>query len=93
MDADECNQYLELIPYSAFININKSETSEVRTLLSADWIKGPSDTWDPVECKYIAKKSLLKVALISYRSSPALFLKEVIFNFFLKKFFSFRTEF
>jgi len=81
INAQECDQYLEWIPFSAFINVNKSEISEVGTLFSANWIRGPSDTWDPVESEYVAKRSLLKVALISLGSSTLLFLKEV--NFFL----------
>lgn len=82
VEAEECDQYLEWIPFSAFINVNKSEISEVGTLFSANWIKGPSDTWDPVEGEYVSKRSLLKVALTSLGSSPSLFLKEVIFKCF-----------
>ena len=83
MNAEECDQYLEWVPFSAFINVNKSEISEVGTLFSANWIKGPNDTWDPVEGEYVAKRSLLKVALTSLGSSPLLFLKEVNFKIFI----------
>ncbi|RGB28574.1 hypothetical protein C1646_819034 [Rhizophagus diaphanus] len=57
--------FLEWISFSAFINVNKSEISEVETLFSAYWIKGPSDTCDPVDGEYVSKRSLLKVALTS----------------------------
>ncbi|UZO27462.1 uncharacterized protein OCT59_019656 [Rhizophagus irregularis] len=82
VEAEECDQYLEWIPFSAFINVNKSEISEVGTLFSANWIKGPSDTWDPVEGEYVSKRSLLKVALTSLGSSPSLFLKELKIHYY-----------
>ncbi|GES91380.1 kinase-like domain-containing protein [Rhizophagus clarus] len=82
MNAEECDQYLEWIPFSAFINVNKSEISEVGTLFSANWIKGPTDVWDPVEGEYAAKRSLLKVALTSLGSSPSLFLKELKIHYY-----------
>ncbi|CAI2163576.1 8938_t:CDS:2 [Funneliformis geosporum] len=61
-----------------FINVNKSELSEVGTLFTANWIKGPNDTWDPVEGEYVARRGLLKVALTSLGGSPSLFLKESV---------------
>ncbi|CAG8466862.1 3578_t:CDS:2 [Funneliformis mosseae] len=86
MNAKECDQYLEWIPFSAFINVNKSEISEVGTLFTANWIKGPNDTWDPVEGEYVARRGLLKVALTSLGGSPSLFLKELKMHYHSRMF-------
>ncbi|CAG8485745.1 15194_t:CDS:2 [Acaulospora colombiana] len=82
MEAEECNQYLEWIPFSAFINVNKSEISEVGTLFTANWAKGPADTWDHAEGQFVTKRGFLKVGLTSLGDSASLFLKELKIHFY-----------
>ncbi|KAF0531894.1 serine/threonine protein kinase [Gigaspora margarita] len=77
LKADDADQYLEWIPFSAFINVTKSDISEAGSLFTANWVRGPADTWDPNEGELIAKRNLVKVALLFIGNSPKLFLKEL----------------
>ncbi|RHZ80298.1 hypothetical protein Glove_137g28 [Diversispora epigaea] len=77
INANDCTEYLEWLPFDSFIGINKYDSSEVGTVYTANWKKGPTDTWDGVEKKYVAKRELVKVALISVGKTPAAFLKEL----------------
>ncbi|CAG8440917.1 7756_t:CDS:2 [Scutellospora calospora] len=63
LKAEEADQYLEWIPFSAFINVNKSDISEAGSLFTANWVRGPTDTWDPNEGELTAKRSLLKLKI------------------------------
>ncbi|CAG8852403.1 18773_t:CDS:2, partial [Gigaspora margarita] len=65
------------IPFSAFINVTKSDISEAGSLFTANWVRGPADTWDPNEGELIAKRNLVKVALLFIGNTPKLFLKEL----------------
>ncbi|CAG8511976.1 16150_t:CDS:2, partial [Cetraspora pellucida] len=47
------------------------------SLFTANWVRGPADTWDPNEGELIAKRSLVKVALLFIGNSSKLFLKEL----------------
>ena len=77
LNAKDCTDYLEWIPFSAFIGVSKYDVCEVGTVYTANWKKGPKDCWDETETKYVMKKDLIKVALHSLGNSPTLFLKEV----------------
>ncbi|CAG8432795.1 528_t:CDS:2, partial [Diversispora eburnea] len=55
------------------------------TVYTANWKKGPTDTWDEVEKKYVAKRELVKVALISVGKTPAAFLKELKLHYNARK--------
>ncbi|CAG8795919.1 28872_t:CDS:1, partial [Dentiscutata erythropus] len=39
MKADDADQYLEWIPFSAFINVTKSDISEAGSLFTANWVR------------------------------------------------------
>ncbi|CAG8640051.1 15511_t:CDS:2 [Gigaspora rosea] len=54
-----------------------SDISEAGSLFTANWVRGPADTWDPNEGELIAKRNLVKVALLFIGNSPKLFLKEL----------------
>ena len=77
LNANDCTEYLEWIPFKAFIGVNKYEKSEVGTVYTANWMKGPRNCWDFNEKKYVEKKDLIKVALHSLGNNPIIFLKEV----------------
>lgn len=77
LEATECTEYLELIPFKSLINIFRYETSELTKVYSANWSIGPKDAWDPAECQYVAKRPLTKVALLFINNDPSNFLKEV----------------
>ena len=86
INAQECNEYLEWIPYSELINEQEQIFSEVGRLFSANWERGPKNTWDPIEGEFVAKRRLIKVALTYFECSPALFLKEVNYFIFIADF-------
>lgn len=77
INAQEYDQYLEWIPFSEFTNVIR----EARTLFSANWKKGPNDTWDSIEKKYVSERGFIKVALTSIEKISTIFLKEVKKNF------------
>ncbi|CAG8604404.1 1318_t:CDS:2 [Rhizophagus irregularis] len=57
--------------------LSKYDVSEVGTVYTANWKKGPRDCWDENEKIYVEKKELIKVALHSLGNTPSLFLKEL----------------
>jgi len=75
LKANDCTDYLEWIPFNAFIGVNKYDKSEVGTVYTANWKKGPKDCWDENDKKYVARRELIKVALHSLGNSPPVFLK------------------
>lgn len=77
LNATDCTEYLEWIPFNSFIGVSKYDVSEVGTVYTANWKKGPRDCWDENEKIYVEKKELIKVALHSLGNTPSLFLKEV----------------
>ncbi|CAG8526650.1 2173_t:CDS:2, partial [Scutellospora calospora] len=77
LNAKDCTEYLEFLPFKSFIGINKYDTSEFGTVYTANWKKGPRDAWNKLENKYVAKRDLIKVALISLGKDPVIFLKEL----------------
>ncbi|CAI2176995.1 10882_t:CDS:2 [Funneliformis geosporum] len=64
------------------IYISKYDVSEVGTVYTANWKKGPKDCWDETESKYVTRRELIKIALHSLGSSPSLFLKELKLHYF-----------
>ncbi|GBB97414.1 hypothetical protein RclHR1_02990015 [Rhizophagus clarus] len=77
LNACDCTEYLEWIPFNSFIGVSKYDVSEVGTVYTANWKKGPRDCWDENENKYVEKKELIKVALHSLGNTPSIFLKEL----------------
>ncbi|CAG8534931.1 9208_t:CDS:2 [Acaulospora morrowiae] len=77
LNAKDCTDYLEWISFNSFIGVSKYDVSEVGTVYTANWKKGPKDAWDEVERRYAARRELVKVALISLGKAPAAFLKEL----------------
>ncbi|CAB4414673.1 unnamed protein product [Rhizophagus irregularis] len=77
LNATDCTEYLEWIPFNSFIGVSKYDVSEVGTVYTANWKKGPRDCWDENEKIYVEKKELIKVALHSLGNTPSLFLKEL----------------
>jgi len=86
INAKDCTEYLEFVPFNSFIGINKYDTSGFGTVYTANWRKGPKDAWNELENKYVAGRGLIKVALISLGKDPVSFLKE------LKLQYNFRTK-
>ncbi len=76
LEATDCTEYLEWVPFNSFIGVSKYDKSEVGTVYTANWKEGPKDCWDDNEKKYVAKRELIKVALLSLGNSPPIFLKE-----------------
>ncbi|CAG8565575.1 3771_t:CDS:2 [Funneliformis mosseae] len=62
--------------------VSKYDVSEVGTVYTANWEKGPKDCWDETESKYVARRELIKIALHSLGNSPSLFLKELKLHYF-----------
>ncbi|KAG9292752.1 hypothetical protein G9A89_000328 [Geosiphon pyriformis] len=85
LDAKECNEFLEFIPFNSFINVFKYDVSEVGTTFTANWVKGPADSWDSDEEKYVCKQELMKVALTSLGRSDVSFLQELKINYRARK--------
>src|SRR5688572_23881525 len=77
LSAKNCTDYLEWIPFESFIGIDKYDEAETGVVYAANWKKGPKDSWDEIERKFIRKRDLTKVALISYGNNAYAFLKEV----------------
>ena len=83
LKAKGCTDYLEWIPFESFIGINRYDEAETGIVYTANWKKGPKDSWDEVEGKFTQKRDLLKVALVSYGDNASNFLQEVSkLNFF-----------
>ncbi|CAJ0842334.1 8378_t:CDS:2 [Entrophospora sp. SA101] len=78
LSAKNCTDYLEWIPFESFIGIDKYDEAETGIVYAANWKKGPKDSWDEIERKFIRKRDLTKVALISYGNNAYAFLKESI---------------
>ncbi|CAG8637844.1 12540_t:CDS:2 [Funneliformis caledonium] len=62
--------------------VSKYDVSEVGTVYTANWEKGPKDCWDETESRYVARRELIKIALHSLGNSPSLFLKELKLHYF-----------
>ncbi|CAG8614605.1 1315_t:CDS:2, partial [Cetraspora pellucida] len=86
LNAKDCTEYLEFLPFKSFIGINKYDTSGFGTVYTANWKKGPKDAWSEHEHKYVARRDLIKVALISLGKDPKIFLRELKLNY------NFRTK-
>jgi len=82
LNANDCTEYLEWIPFGEFIGVSKYDVSEVGTVYTANWEKGPKDCWDETESRYVARRELIKIALHSLGNSPSLFLKELKLHYF-----------
>lgn len=77
VEANDSTEYLDWIPFNSFIGVSKYEKSEVGTVYTANWKEGPKDCWDENDKKYLPKRELIKVALLSLGNSPMIFLKEL----------------
>lgn len=77
LNAKNCTDYLEWIPFESFIGIDKYDEAETGIVYAANWKKGPKDSWDEIERKFIRKRDLTKVALISYGNNAYAFLREL----------------
>ncbi|CAG8594554.1 10008_t:CDS:2 [Dentiscutata erythropus] len=77
INSKDCTDYLEFFPFNSFIGINKYDNSGFGTVYSANWREGPKDAWSEAENKYVARRGLIKVALISLGKDPVIFLKEL----------------
>ncbi|CAG8501482.1 502_t:CDS:1 [Ambispora leptoticha] len=84
-DAKECTEYLEYIDFDGMIGIAKYDISELGEVFIGNWKRGPADVWDEDAEKFVCKRELIRVALISLTTDPHEFLKELQVHYRARK--------
>ncbi|CAG8590379.1 544_t:CDS:1 [Ambispora gerdemannii] len=84
-NAKECTEYLEYIDFDGIIGISKYDIAELGEVYTGNWKRGPVDSWDENEERFVCRRELIRVALISLTTEPRDFLKELDIHYRARK--------